>query len=175
MPWHEPQVIPLPSVFVCTIAVTQYSFPVDAAIKAFKFNRKLHYAPAFVELLCSVAHLLPRDLDAILPVPLHWRRKALRGFNQADEIAAPLAKFMRLPLLRGVHRIKATPFQSGLAAKDRVRNLRSSFATKRQFPPLHVLIVDDVITTGATTGALAITLLTNGVSRVSCLAVARTG
>lgn len=175
LPWNEPQVSPLPGEFDCSIAVMHYSFPVDAAIKAFKFNRKLYYAPAFAELLCSAAHLLPRDIDAILPVPLHWRRKTLRGFNQADEIAKPVARFMRLPVMRGVTRCKATPFQSGLTAKDRANNLKGSFETTRHLSQAHVLIIDDVVTTGATTRALAKVLLKNGVTKVSVLAVARAG
>ncbi len=175
LPWTEPRLSPTPGLFECSIAVVHYSFPVDAAIKAFKFSRKLHYAPAFAEMLCSSAALLPSDVDAVLPVPLHWRRKATRGFNQASEIARPVAKFLGLPLLDGVRRQKATPFQSGLAAKDRVRNLRDAFETTRALSQRHVLIVDDVVTTGATTQALAKVLLKNGVGKVSCIAVARAG
>ena len=152
-----------------------YSFPVDAAIKAFKFNRKLFYAPAFTEVLYSARPVLPSDVDAILPVPLHWRRKALRGFNQVTEIAKPLSKLLGLPLAQGVCRAKATPYQSGLAARERARNLRQAFTVDRVFSYAHVLIVDDVITTGATTGALARVLFASGVQKVSVLAVARTG
>jgi ComF family protein len=175
LPWLEPRVSPAAGVFDCSLAVTRYAFPVDAAIKAFKFSRKLYYAPAFVELLCSAAELMPRDIDAVLPVPLHWRRRALRGFNQASEIAKPLAAHLQLPLLHGVQRRKATPFQSGLAARDRVRNLRGAFETTQRLSHAHVLIVDDVITTGATTRALARVLLKSGVAKVSLLAVARAG
>jgi len=175
LPWNEPQLSPTPGIFECSIAVVRYTFPVDAAIKAFKFDRKLYYAPAFAELLSEAAQSLPPDIDAVLPVPLHWRRKATRGFNQASEIAAPVARFMGLPLLQGVRRRKATPFQSGLAAKDRVRNLRDAFETTRVLTRRHVLIVDDVVTTGATMRALAKVLLNNGVSKVSYLAVARAG
>jgi ComF family protein len=175
LPWNEPRLSPTPGIFVSSIAVVHYSFPVDAAIKAFKFSRKLYYAPAFAELLCSSAELLPSDIDAVLPVPLHWRREATRGFNQASEIAKPVADFLGLPVLHGVRRQKATPFQSGLAAKDRARNLRDAFATKRGMSQRHVLIIDDVVTTGATMRALAKVLMKNGVSKVSCLAVARAG
>lgn len=175
LPWNEPRLSPAPGVFECSIAALHYSFPVDAAIKAFKFKRKLYYAPAFAELLCASAELLPQDIDAVLPVPLHWRRKATRGFNQASEIARPVAKFLGQPLLSGVRRCKATPFQSGLAAKDRVRNLRDAFEATRVLSGRHVLIIDDVVTTGATTRALAKVLLKNGVGKVSSLAVARAG
>ena len=152
-----------------------YSFPVDAAIKALKFGRKLYYAPAFSEVLCTAGPLLPADVDAILPVPLHWRRKARRGFNQATEIAKPLASLLGLPLLRGVRRCKATPKQSGLDAKARTRNLQHAFRLTRTHRHSHVLIVDDVRTTGATARAVARVLLENGVREVSLLTLARVG
>jgi ComF family protein len=166
---------PSPGIFECSIAMLHYSFPVDAAIKALKFNRRLFYAPAFAEVLCSAEALLPADIDAILPVPLHWRRKAYRGFNQATEIAKPLATSTGLPLLRGFCRSKATPFQSGLAAKDRTRNLQHAFRATRTQTHSHVLIVDVVLPPGATARADAKVLLGSGVSEVSLLTVARAG
>lgn len=175
LPWNESPVSPAPGRFQCAIAMLHYAFPADAAIKAMKFNRKLFYAPAFAEILCAAAPLLPKDIDAVLPVPLHWRRKAIRGFNQADEIARPVADLLGVPVLGGVVRQKATPFQSGLAAAERARNLRQVFRAKTRLSASHVLIVDDVVTTGASARSLAGTLLASGVSRVSSLAVARAG
>jgi len=175
LPWNEPAVSPTPGIFVCSIAMLHYSFPVDVAIKAFKFNRKLFYAAAFSEVLCTAAELLPGGIDAVLPVPLHWRRKAERGFNQATEIAKPLAALLGVPLARGLYRSKATPFQSGLDAKERARNLHNVFKATRTVRHEHVLIVDDVVTTGATVQAVAKVLLGNGVKQVSSLTVARAG
>ena len=156
-----------------SVAPLEYSFPIDVAIKALKFKRKLFYAPALSELLCASSSSLPGDIDAILPVPLHWRRKAMRGFNQATELGKPLARRLGLPLLKGVYRQRATPFQSGLDASERLRNLRQAFACSEPIAHMHVLIVDDVITTGATTRQLAIVLLASGAEKVSALAVAR--
>jgi len=161
--------------FERSIAMLHYAYPVDVAIKAFKFKRKLFYASAFSEVLCSAQDLLPDGIDALLPVPLHWRREAFRGFNQAMEIAKPLASRLRLPMLRGFKRSQATPFQSGLAARDRARNLRRAFTATRIPTQSHILIVDDVLTTGATVQAVARVLRTNGVSKVSVLTVARAG
>ena len=175
LPWNQPAVSPTPGVFECAIAMLHYSFPVDVAIKALKFNRKLFYVPAFSEVLCGAEELLPEGIDAVLPVPLHWRRKAHRGFNQATEIAKPFADLLSVPLLRGVQRSAATPFQSGLAAKDRVRNLRHAFKATRTLTHNHVLIVDDVLTTGATARAVARIVLRNGVRKVSLLTLARAG
>lgn len=152
-----------------------YSFPVDVAIKALKFNRKLFYAPAMAEILCTAQPLLPGDIDAVLPVPLHWRRKAKRGFNQAVEIAKPLGNLLGVPLVQGVYRSKATPFQSGLDAKERAQNLSRAFMTKKMSSHTHILIVDDVVTTGATTRALAKALFAGGTKKVSALTIARAG
>lgn len=162
-----------PPPLIRSVAPLEYSFPIDAAIKALKFNRKLFYAPALSEILCASSSSLPADIDVILPVPLHWRRKAMRGFNQATELGKPLARHLGLPLLKGVCRQQATPFQSGLAASERLRNLRRAFACREPVTYEHVLIVDDVITTGATTRQLAIVLLASGAKKVSALAVAR--
>jgi len=155
------------------VAPLGYEFPVDAALKALKFQRHLFYGPALAELLCRECERLPVDIDAVLPVPLHWRRKWFRGFNQAIEIAAPVAKHMGMPLIRNVRRIRATPFQSGLSARERARNLRNAFVVRGVMPWRHVLIVDDVITTGATVRQLAKVVLKSGVRKVSVLAVAR--
>ena len=169
---------PPPSVtspFEFDVAPLAYAFPVDAAIKALKFRRKLFYAPAFSELLCVAARDSPGDIDAILPVPLHWRRRWFRGFNQAIEIGKPVAKYLRVPLVNRVRRRRATPFQSGLSAHDRARNLRSAFAVRGLLRYQHVLIIDDVITTGTTMREIARSLKRAGVAKVSALAVARAG
>ena len=175
LPWNEPAVSPKPGLFERSITMLHYAYPVDVAIKALKFRRKLFYAPAFSEVLCSAEGLLPDGIEALLPVPLHWRREAYRGFNQATEIAKPLASRLRLPMLRGFKRSQATPFQSGLAARDRKRNLRRAFTATRTLTQSHILIVDDVLTTGATVQAVAKVLRANGVSKVSVLTVARAG
>jgi ComF family protein len=175
LPWNEAPVSPLPDVFECSIAMLHYSFPVDVAIKALKFQRKLFYAAALAEILCTAQPHLPADIDAVLPVPLHWQRKALRGFNQAVELARPVASLLGVALLRNIRRTRATPFQSGLDAAARARNLQGAFTLRRMGSYRHILIVDDVITTGATARALAKLVLAAGTSKVSVLAVARAG
>ena len=175
LPWNASPLSPTPGIFESSIAVLHYSFPIDVAIKALKFRRKLFYGPALAEVLCVAKPLLPPDIDAVLPVPLHWRRKALRGFNQATEIAKPIAKSLGVPLVRNVQRKRATPFQSGLDAAERARNLRCAFMITRPASYMHILLVDDVVTTGATAKALATLLLSSGVTKVSVLAVARAG
>jgi ComF family protein len=162
-----------PPPFFATVAPLSYDFPIDAAIKAMKFKRRLFYAPAFAHLLFDALMQLPADIDGLLPVPLHWRRQALRGFNQAAEISRPLRRKTGLPLVRNVLRSRATPYQSGLTAAHRQRNLIAAFSVRGELKSRHVLIVDDVVTTGETCRQLANVLLDAGAERVSVLAIAR--
>ena len=155
------------------VAPLHYSFPLDSAIKALKFHRKLYYQPAFSDILLSAAARLPDDIDALLPVPLHRWRRIRRGFNQAEEIAGPLLSRTQLPEVRNVERVMSTRYQSGLSAAERRRNLKAAFCVRGSVAAKHVLIVDDVITTGETCRQLAYVLLKNGVEKVSVLALAR--
>jgi len=164
---------PRSSPFEAEVAPLAYEFPVDAAIKALKFRRRLEYVPAFAEILCRAVTDLPADIDAVLAVPLHWRRKWFRGFNQALEIARPVADRLGVPVLWTVVRKRATPPQSGLKSRERIRNLQGAFAVRGVLRCRHVLIVDDVITTGTTSRSLAVVLRRSGVKKISMLAVAR--
>ncbi|MGI9238882.1 MAG: ComF family protein [Woeseiaceae bacterium] len=162
-----------PPPFTATIAPLRYEFPVDAGLKALKFSRRLHYAPAFANLLASYANRLPPAPDALLPVPLHWRRQIFRGFNQARELSRPIAQCTGLPIIDVARRRRATRSQSGLSASERRRNLHGAFTVSSTAHYSHVIIVDDVVTTGETTRQLAKALIDSGVKRVSVLAVAR--
>lgn len=171
LPWLNPVFDLEP--FEVARAPLEYAFPVDAAIKRLKFQRRLVYVPAFAILLQATIESLPCSLDALLPMPLHWRRQALRGFNQAAEIANVVQAATGLPLVTNVTRARHTPYQSGLTASQRRRNLRDAFRVRGPIESQHVLIVDDVITTGSTGRQLAKVLLAAGVPVVSMLAIAR--
>ena len=155
------------------VAPLAYAFPVDAALKALKFNRKLYFVPPFAALLQAAAARLPADVDALLPVPLHWIRHSTRGFNQSEELCKPLARSTGLQQLDAVSRRRATRSQSGLSARERRRNLANAFQLYRPVEARHVCIVDDVVTTGTTVRELADVLFEGGVEKVSVLAVAR--
>jgi ComF family protein len=159
--------------FTVMVAPLAYTFPVDAAIRQFKFHRKLHYLPVFTELLCREALLLPPGIDAVQPVPLHRWRQMRRGFNQARELALPVARHLAVPLIDGVRRRRHTPYQSGLAAVARRRNLENAFVVRGRIEKRHVLLVDDVVTTGTTCRRIAALLKRHGVGEVSVLALAR--
>ena len=162
-----------PPPFTTAIAPLAYEFPVDAAIKAFKFRRRSYYQPALTEILLSNLGRLPAGVDAVMPVPLHRWRMMRRGFNQARELAAPVARALALPMIENVRRCRATPYQSGLDPKDRRANLHGAFEVRGAVPYRHVLVVDDVITTGETCGQVARLLQTHAGTEVSVLAVAR--
>ena len=163
---------PMPP-FGAIVAPLRYEFPVDAAIKALKFRRKLFYLPAFGELLRDACSRLPETTDALLPVPLHWRRHVLRGFNQSTELCKFARECTGFPVLKSITRCRATPYQSGLDAEQRRKNLVDAFRLTAEIDANHVVIVDDVITTGATASAIARVLFAGGVKQVSVLAIAR--
>lgn len=164
-----------PPPFTVTLVPLHYEFPVDAGLKALKFGRRLYYAAAFAELLATQRDRLPQTVDALLPVPLHWRRQALRGFNQSREICRPLARRVGLPVIDVARRRRSTRYQSGLSAAERRRNLHNAFVARNASRHRHIMIVDDVVTTGETTRQLATALIESGVQEVSVLAVARAG
>lgn len=167
----ECQVRPMP--FEAAVAPLAFEFPVDAAVRQFKFHRKLHYAEPLGELLYRAAAGLPADIDALLPVPLHWLRHGVRGFNQAAELCRPLQRATGLPVIHNVRRLRRTPYQSGLGARERRRNLAGAFAVGGLIAARHVVLVDDVMTTGETCAQLARALQARGVPKVSVLVLAR--
>ena len=94
------------------------------------------------------------DVDTVIPVPLHWWRKWRRGYNQAEVIAAELAKALHAQLrTRDLVRVRRTRSQTSLDAQARRRHVQGVFALRHSFPTRHVLLVDDTFTTGATLAA----------------------
>jgi len=175
LPWQD-QLSDTDVAPLCTIAAPfAYVFPLDVALKSLKFRRRLDYVPGLGEFLWRAMRELPADIDALLPMPLHWRRQAVRGFNQAHELSRVLRKKTELPIVRGVRRARPTPFQSGLNAAARKHNLRGAFVAASPVAAKHILIIDDVITTGESCRQLAQVLLDAGAGKVSALAVARAG
>ena len=161
-----------PPPFYSTIAPLHYDFPLDAAIKALKFERRLHLAPALASLALPRLASLAHNFDALVPVPLYRWRHARRGFNQAQELAKYLHRFTALPVRHCVARARPTEPQSGLDAATRKSNMSGAFrmiaAPRCQRP----LIIDDVMTTGETCRVLASTLLAAGVDQVGVLTIA---
>lgn len=152
----------------------RYEWPLAQLESRFKFSGDLAAGRTLSLLWTAAPH--PAELpQAIMPVPLHPSRLRQRGYNQALELAKPLAKSLGVPLLRdALQRTRATGAQTELAAVQRRRNVRGAFAVcNRDALPEHIAVLDDVFTTGATLGECARVLKRAGVTRVDVWALAR--
>lgn len=153
-----------------------YQAPVDQLIAQFKYSGRLAYGRLLSnELLRRLSIETDLGADLLVPVPLHWRRRWTRGFNQAEIIADELGRALRLPLqTRGLIRVRPTPPQQSLSAVERRRNLRAAFVAKGSFSGLDIALIDDVVTTGATVGEISRLLLNAGAKSVQVWCLART-
>jgi ComF family protein len=142
-----------------------------------KYQQQLSYAAIFADLLKNrIMGMIPENAypDAILPVPLHKKRLIKRGFNQSLEITRAVAKEIQLPvLLKTVRRNRSTLAQTNLSKKDRQNNIKGCFDLLRPPNHSHIVIIDDVITTGATVNELAKLLKISGVKTVGVWSLAR--
>ena len=152
-----------------------YTQPVASQIQALKFASKRHLGRALGLIL---ARTVPSDvdlgIDILRPSPLNTRRLRERGYNQALEIARPVASRLGLPLrIAGVRRIVATKPLAEMDADARRRSIAGAFSVTRDVYGLRIAIIDDVVTTGATANAFAAELLDAGAESVDIWAVAR--
>ena len=160
--------------FDATTAIWQYDFPIDRMIQSLKYSRRLASADFFGAELVLLAAPLVTSPDFILPVPLSAERLAQRGFNQSIEIARPLARQLGVPLeLKNIYRQRDTTPQTTLPWKERAKNIRHAFECRIDLTGKTVLVVDDVMTTGATLNELARTLKAHGAVRVENHVLAR--
>lgn len=152
----------------------RYAWPLDRLESRYKFGRDLAAGRVLAAMWQAAPHT--RDLpDLILPVPLHRGRLRQRGYNQALELAKPLARAWNIPLRHDLlQRQRATPAQTELDAVTRRRNMHGAFAVQPNIQlPTHVALLDDVMTTGATLAECARVLKRAGVQRVDVWALAR--
>lgn len=179
--------------FDATVAAARFEPPFDQVVRNLKYAARLHEAPMLGALAADrwaawrpspgLTIALRDDgrtrIDVIVPVPLSRERLARRGFNQSLEIARAVARPLRTPLDPGcVLRILETAPQASLRLADRRRNLRGAFvvpdAAAARLRGRSILVIDDVMTTGATLDELARTLKRAGTASVVNLVVART-
>lgn len=117
---------------------------------------------------------LEQQPDLIIPVPLHDNRLKSRGFNQAEEIARYLGKKLQIPIAnKRCRRIKDTPTQTGLTAAERRKNLRGAFQMKHSLEGQHIVIIDDVMTTGQTMLEVAKAARASGAKTIDLWAISR--
>jgi ComF family protein len=166
-------------------SVGPYEGTLRAVVHALKYDRRRSVAAPLSALMAAAGQRLLEDADAVVPVPLHARREWKRGFNQAELLAAGLAR----PVHRLLRRVRATPPQVELPAAQRHRNVRAAFALDRReagralarrghpadgrLDGLVLVLVDDVATTGATLEACAQVLVESGAAEVRALTAAR--
>ena len=156
-------------------AAASYEGPLREALHAFKFGRKRALAQPLAALIAAQCGKdVVTDADVLVPVPLSSTRERERGFNQAALLADRLSRVLRLPArARWLVRTRATPPQSDLSAEERRTNVRDAFAASTAVAGHHVVVVDDVLTTGATAAACAVALKSAGARMVGVVTVAR--
>jgi ComF family protein len=163
-----------PPYFTRTTAVFGYSFPVDKLIQIMKYGEQLSLAHAFAK---KLAQRIDRNElpDCIMAMPLHPAKLRERGFNQSLLIASTVARELKLNLLTNAcRRTINTPPQSSLPWKERKKNVRNAFSCDIDLEGKHVVLVDDVLTTGASLNALAGAVQERGAEKISAWVIART-
>lgn len=189
LPWLEGPVCsqcahPLPAPGLCgrcladppqydrVVAACRYAHPVDGLILACKYGGRLS---AIRALAATLRRSTPTQGDLLLPMPLSAQRLRERGFNQALELARAAGRDAMPPLRADVSiKLRDTAAQTRLPWQERRRNIRGAFVTLERLDGLHVIVVDDVLTTGETLNDLARTLKKAGAATVTGWVVART-
>ncbi len=147
--------------------------PTQALVHALKYDFRTSIARELAMVaLPAVRSIASRRVDAVVPVPLHRVRHRERGFNQSELIARPLAASLGLPVLGALVRARATPSQTGLRRHERLKSIERTFAPMPPVRDRRILLVDDVVTTGATLTAAARAAFRGGAESVVALAVA---
>ncbi len=170
-----PECARMPRTWHAAACAFRYAFPVDHLLKRLKFRGALEAALGLGEAAAVVlARQRPRRVDAVVPVPLHWRREWWRGFNQAIELARPVCRSLGLPLRPDLlARPVATREQSRIGEAERLANPRGAFEARGRVRGARLVLFDDVLTTGATAGAAAAALIEAGAREVRLWACAR--
>lgn len=157
-----------------TLAPFVFGGALAEAIKRLKYGSRSDLGAVLGALLAGELARRPTKYDLVVPVPLHPRRLAERGFNQSALIARPVAWALGAALhTRALERVRDTPAQAKLGRIERLGNMTGAFEARGELRGKRVLVVDDVVTTGATLAACIGTLAQRGAVEVSAVAVAR--
>lgn len=172
---HCPACLHKPRSFDAAFAAFVLATPVQQGIHALKYQAQFQQASllatAFASRLRARAEPLP---TLLIPVPLHWRRQWRRGYNQSRELAQLISEQLGIAVNTKVaKRRRATPDQIGQTAAQRRQNLKDAFAVSPRIAGLHIALLDDVMTTGATLEELARACKAAGATTVEAWAIAR--
>ena len=159
-------------------AAVRYDDVARTLVQAFKYGDRLDLAPVMGRWMANAGHELLSGADAIVPVPLHWRRQWARRFNQSALLAEVISKASAIPVAySALKRVKATPQQVGLSQSARAANVQGAFRVPPDGRPevagRRLVLVDDVLTSGATVDTCARALLRGGAANVDVLVFAR--
>jgi len=159
-------------------AAVRYDDVARKLVHAFKYGDRLDLAPTMGRWMGNAGRPLLAEADAIVPVPLHWRRQWARRFNQSALLAEVIGKASGVAVDHAaLRRVKATPQQVGLSQAERAQNVQGAFrvppSAKSEVAGRRLLLVDDVLTSGATVDACSRALLRAGAAQVDVLVFAR--
>jgi ComF family protein len=159
-------------------AAVRYDDIARKLVHALKYGDRLDLAPLMGRWMANAGRELIADADALVPVPLHWRRQWARRFNQSALLAEVVAGASGRAVAHGaLKRVKATPQQVGLGKSERAQNVQGAFRVpaegRAEVTGRKLVLVDDVLTSGATLDACARALLRAGAASVDVLAFAR--
>lgn len=151
-----------------------YDGPVKKAVVRFKYGRVKSLAEPLARLMIDFAEGQPhlfedmRGADAIVPVPIHWRRYVVRRFNQASRIAGPVSIFFGLPVVNALRRTRFNRPQASLNLKERMENVKGAFALRKSIgiEGKKVILIDDVMTSGSTVAECSKVLKKGGAKAV---------
>jgi ComF family protein len=164
-----------PPHFERLFALYRYTFPVDRLILNLKYNARFALAHLWSDELATQLLPLAGMMHRVIPLPLHAERLSGRGYNQALEIARPLAQSLGIPLdISSLEKCRATSSQARSSLDDRRRNLKNAFVCNSDLSGERILLVDDVLTTGTTLNEAARVLKARGAFQVLAAVVART-
>jgi ComF family protein len=159
-------------------AAVRYDDVARALVHAYKYGDRLDLAPMIGQWMARAGRELLADADALIPVPLHWRRLWARRFNQSAALAAEISAMSGVPVLHNaLKRARATVQQVGLSKAQRAENVQGAFQVpadaKAALAGQRVILIDDVLTSGATVDTCARALLRAGAGSVDVLVFAR--
>jgi ComF family protein len=166
--------------FDAAFALGPYKGPIRALCLRLKHQTDAWLAPWLAGVLLEARPALRVAAGSggalVVPVPLHWQRWWVRGYNQSDELARGLARRVGVPRVRALRRVKSTRILAGLGRAERAELLRNAFVARPaadQLKDKTVFLVDDIMTSGATCGAAARALKRAGAARVVAVVIAR--
>jgi ComF family protein len=167
-----------PPAYARARAAVRFDEVARTLVHSFKYGDRLDLAPTFGRWMAFAGRELLDNADGLVPVPLHWQRSWARRFNQSAALAKAIAAESNVPACHGViARVKSTAQQVGLTRSERARNVQGAFrvpdAAKAEVTGRRLVLVDDVLTSGATVDACARALLRAGAANVDVLVFAR--